>query len=140
MASVNSILLLLCFSFSQVKGTDQRLELNRRVLQLMGNVNVIPWRFDQNGMKATSTISKLRWNIWILTFGPGMTYAACINVILMQTFMLGMKNVRYDQLGAYEFFVAHSEKLVMLYNFVQSNPGINYFYESKLVQHSPFSF
>ena len=124
-----------------MKGTNERVELNRRIFQLMGKMNVIPWKFAHHGLLAThSGISKLRWNIWMLTFWLGTAYAVYINLTLIHTFMSGKENVRYDQLGVHllrslmstsftywakEFFVAHSEKHEMLYNFVQANPGMH---------------
>ena len=144
-AFLHSVIVVLGLIFDQLKAVNGWLELNRCVLQLMGIVNVIPWKFSDHGLRAKSGTSKLRWNIWMLTFGLGMTYTVYINGALMHTFSQGLKNVRYDQLGvhmlrslmsttftywAYEFFVAHSEKYEMLYNYVQANPGMHLFYKS----------
>ena len=118
---------------------ERKLEVNRRIFKLMGNLNMIPWNFVHRGLKATAAASKLRWNAWLLTFALCLVYTVYINVTLMQTLMHGLRNARYDQLGvhllrslmstsftywAHEFFVAHSEKHEMLYNYVQANPGM----------------
>ena len=71
-------------------------------------------------------------------FGLCIIYTAYIDVMLVLTLAKDVRTARYDQLGvhmlrsfmctcfcywAHEFFVAHSEMHVMLYNFVQASPG-----------------
>lgn len=77
----------------EMRGTNERLELNRRVLQLMGNMNVIPWKFEYNGLLAKIRVSKLRWTLLILTFWLSMAYSLHITLHIHHVHILGTRVV-----------------------------------------------
>ena len=128
-------------TFNETAMKMDRIEINRRILQLNGKIYLYPWTFKSHGMVAVSKSFGLRSFGFIIQFISSALYAVYIDLVLIRTVLGGFKTVSYDIFGlhlmrgllsttfsywAYELFIAHATEHEILYNFVQPNPGIHF--------------
>ena len=114
------------------------IDINRRMLQVNGTLNLYPWKFESGGMVAVSKTSRLRSFGFKIQLVFAALYAVYIDLTLVLTMMGGLRNVRYHIFGmhlmrsllsttfsywAYKLFVANATDHELLYNFTQQSPG-----------------
>ena len=120
-----------------------RIQVNRRILQLNGRLNLYPWRFESRGKLVVCKTTILRSLGFKIELSFAALYAVYINLTLLRTVLAGTD--RYDVFGflmlralvstaasywAYEFFIAKASEHEILYNFTQLSPGNVFSFQS----------
>ena len=118
-----------------------RIELNRRIMQLNSKLNLYPWRFESGGSVAICETTPLRSFGFKVQLVLAILYAVYVDIKLLRAVLAGLDDARYTKFGihlarallgttlsywAYKFFVEHGTEHEMLYNFTQQSPG-NFF-------------
>lgn len=113
------------------------IEINRRILEVNGKLNLYPWMFEAGG-KVTKPHSSLRSLGYKIQLIFAALYTAYIDLRLLRTVLGGFHNVRYDVFGihlmrgmlatmlsywAYLIFAEHADEHEILHNFSQQSPG-----------------
>ena len=115
-----------------------RIDFNRWILQLNGNLIIYPWKFLSTGsftVHRTGILPLVLFQIQLALCGLYILY---IQYTLLQTVVHGVDTTRYEvfvvllmrcmsattfaYLG-YQIFVVHAVGHELLYNFVQLSPG-----------------
>ena len=115
-----------------------RIDFNRRILQLNGNLMIYPWKFLSSGSFAVARKGMIPLILFYIQLALHGLYILYIQYTLLRTVVHGVDTRRYEVFGVllmrciaattfaylgYEIFVAHAGGHELLYNFVQLSPG-----------------
>ena len=115
-----------------------RMDFNRKLLQIAARFGFIPSKFYFNGKKIHSHVSKFRQGFWISALALSIVCGIYMNVTLLHVVLDRTHPLNYYHFGvhiirgltaftfsywAYKLFVAHREEHEILYAFIHTNPG-----------------
>ena len=104
----------------------------------MTKLGVIPCTFEQGKKWISDEISAARFTVWKVLLLASLLYSLSINTTLILAFLVASQYDGHISLGihiarallsatftfwAYELFLADRPGMILLYNFVQTNPG-----------------